>query len=133
MRPSFGQSMKTKATLKKEDDILKKQMLTQKFRNPLECESLLHETITQTLSFTIKIIGPCAKENGFWSICDQLIRASTSVSANIAEGRGRASYPSLISFMSIARGSLFEVFEHLKFINTCLQCLFIEQHERIRN
>lgn len=119
-----------KAALKKENEIVKKQILSKKFRDPLLCESFLHEITSHTLQFINKI-GKYAKENGFWSLCDQLIRASTSVSANIAEGRGRASYPFMISFMSIARGSLFEVFEHLRFIKV----FFIEQSfcEEIEN
>jgi four helix bundle protein len=44
---------------------------------------------------------------------DQLIRASRSVSANIAEGFGRFHYKENIRFCRQARGSLMEVLDHL--------------------
>lgn len=44
---------------------------------------------------------------------DQIIRSSKSVPANIAEGYGRFHYQENIQFCRIARGSLYETFEHL--------------------
>ena len=43
---------------------------------------------------------------------DQMIRASRSVSANIAEGYGRFHYQENIQFCRQARGSLFELLDH---------------------
>lgn len=43
----------------------------------------------------------------------QLIRASRSVTANIAEGWGRYHLKENIQFCRIARGSLFETLDHL--------------------
>ncbi len=40
---------------------------------------------------------------------DQLIRAVTSVPANLAEGRGRRSRTDFAHFVAISRGSLYEV------------------------
>jgi four helix bundle protein len=44
---------------------------------------------------------------------DQLIRASRSVTANIAEGYGRFHYAESIQFARQARGSLYEIIDHL--------------------
>ena len=44
---------------------------------------------------------------------DQIIRASRSVTANIAEGYGRFHYQENIQFCRQARGSLFELKDHL--------------------
>jgi len=44
---------------------------------------------------------------------DQLIRASRSVTANIAEGYGRYHYQENIQFCRQSRGSLYEIIDHL--------------------
>ena len=44
---------------------------------------------------------------------DQLVRASRSVTANIAEGHGRYHYQENIQFCRQARGSLYELLDHL--------------------
>ncbi len=48
-----------------------------------------------------------------FKLVDQIIRASRSVTANIAEGYGRFHYQENIQFCRISRGSLFELIEHL--------------------
>jgi four helix bundle protein len=44
-----------------------------------------------------------------YGLTSQIKRASVSVISNIAEGHGRGTRPQLIHFLSIARGSSFEV------------------------
>ena len=44
---------------------------------------------------------------------DQLIRASRSVTANLTEGYGRFHYAENIQFARQARGSLYEIIDHL--------------------
>src|SRR5579875_1316096 len=44
-----------------------------------------------------------------YGLSSQLRRASVSVVSNIAEGHGRGSVPQLVHFLSMARGSAFEV------------------------
>lgn len=44
-----------------------------------------------------------------YALCDQLRRASKSVTSNIAEGTNRQTYPDKIHFLEIAYGSLMEV------------------------
>jgi len=46
-------------------------------------------------------------------LTDQIIRASRSVTANIAEGYGRFYYQENIQFCRQARGSLYEILDHL--------------------
>lgn len=48
-----------------------------------------------------------------YRLTDQLVRASRSISANIAEGYGRYHYKENAKFCRIARGSLIEVLDHL--------------------
>lgn len=55
-------------------------------------------------------------------LVDQLIRASRSIAANIAEGHGRFHFQEQIQFCRQARGSLSEVLNH---IYTALDCNFI--------
>jgi four helix bundle protein len=45
-------------------------------------------------------------------LVDQMIRASRSVTANIAEGYGRYYYQENIQFCRQARGSLYELLDH---------------------
>ena len=60
-----------------------------------------------------KIQDGLPKEERF-GLCDQLRRASISISANIAEGSGRKSLKEKIHFIEIAYGSLMEVFCELQ-------------------
>lgn len=48
-----------------------------------------------------------------FKLTDQLIRASRSVTANIAEGYGRFHYQENIQFCRHSRGSLNEILDHL--------------------
>jgi four helix bundle protein len=44
-----------------------------------------------------------------YGLTSQLRRASVSIVSNIAEGHGRGTRPQLLNFLSMARGSAFEV------------------------
>jgi len=48
-----------------------------------------------------------------FALTDQLVRASRSATANLAEGYGRYQYPDMVRFARQARGSLYEVLDHL--------------------
>ena len=47
-----------------------------------------------------------------FKLTDQIIRASRSVTANIAEGHGRFHFQENIQFCRQARGSLYELIDH---------------------
>ena len=48
-----------------------------------------------------------------YKLSDQILRASRSVTANIAEGYGRFHYQENVQFVRQARGSLYETLDHL--------------------
>jgi len=52
-----------------------------------------------------------AKEK--FQLTSQVIRASRSATANLAEGYGRYQYPDMTRFARQARGSLYELLDHL--------------------
>jgi four helix bundle protein len=59
-----------------------------------------------------KLVGSFPAEEKY-RLIDQLLRASRSVTANIAEGNGRFHYQENIRFCRQARGSLYEILDHL--------------------
>ncbi len=61
-----------------------------------------------------------------------MIRSSRSPSTQIAEGYGRYHYQENVQFLRIARGSLYEVIDHL---SVCLDSEYItsEKHDTIEN
>ena len=62
--------------------------------------------------FVRQIVGGLPKEEKY-RLGDQLTRASRSITANIAEGYGRFHYLDSSKFFSNARGSTYEVLDHL--------------------
>jgi four helix bundle protein len=57
----------------------------------------------------IRVIDELDTHRRHYRLIEQLEAASTSVSMNVAEGKGRQSTKEFIQFLYIARGSLFEV------------------------
>jgi four helix bundle protein len=58
------------------------------------------------------LVGILPKEEKY-RLADQLLRASRSVTANLAEGYGRFHYAENVQFARQARGSLYELIDHL--------------------
>ncbi|MCG2711232.1 MAG: four helix bundle protein [Candidatus Omnitrophica bacterium] len=65
-------------------------------------------------------------KNEQFRLVDQMIRASRSVTANIAEGYGRYHYQENIQFCRQARGSLYESIDHF---TAALDERYIKQSE----
>ena len=63
--------------------------------------------------FVAKKVLPLLPKNEQYELVPQLRKASRSTTANIAEGYGRFHFRDNYKFCSNARGSLFEVLDHL--------------------
>ncbi len=63
--------------------------------------------------FVAKTIVPVLPENERFGLSNQVQRAARSTTANIAEGYGRFHYLDNAKFCSNARGSCWEVLDHL--------------------
>lgn len=63
-----------------------------------------------------------------FKLLDQIIRASRSIGANIAEGHGRFHFQEQIQFCRQARGSLSEVLNH---IDTAFDCSYLTKEQVI--
>jgi four helix bundle protein len=63
--------------------------------------------------FVFRSIAPILKKIHEYDLCDQIKRASRSVTHNIAEGHGRYHFLDNYRFCSNARGSLNEVLDQL--------------------
>ena len=73
----------------------------------LEVWQLARE-LRKEISSLVKTFPPEEK----YRLIDQMIRASRSVTANIAEGYGRFHYQENIQYCRQSRGSLFELIDH---------------------
>jgi four helix bundle protein len=67
-----------------------------------------------------------------YRLADQMIRSTRSPSTQIAEGYGRFHFQENVQFCRIARGSLYEVLDHL---SICLDSEYItlQKHDSIGN
>jgi len=63
--------------------------------------------------FVAKEVIPVLPKDERYRLDDQLLRAARSTTANIAEGYGRFHYLDNAKFCSNARGSCWEVLDHL--------------------
>ena len=71
----------------------------------LEKDRFKKEFIARCIRFTIDIIKLCRelkKDSLFWSICDQIIRSSASIGANIVEAKSASSKLEYKKFFEIA-------------------------------
>jgi four helix bundle protein len=69
---------------------------------------------------------------GYGFLADQLIRASVSIAANLAEGNGRFTTPDRKKFFGIARGSLLECLPLLE-LATRRQLIDATHHTELRD
>ena len=66
-------------------------------------------SLRRRLSEIVKVFPQDEKHK----LTDQIIRASRSVTANIAEGFGRFHYQEYVQYCRQSRGSLYEIIDHL--------------------
>ena len=69
--------------------------------------------VCRDLRAQIAILARTFPREEQYRLRDQLIRASRSVTANLAEGYGRFHYAENMQFARQARGSLYEIIDHL--------------------
>jgi four helix bundle protein len=67
-----------------------------------------------------------------YRLSDQMIRSSRYPSTQIAEGYGRYHYQENLQFCRIARGSLYEVIDHLS-VSLDAQYIIIEKHDKLES
>lgn len=82
----------------------------------------LSRVLRNEIAILVKTFPPEEK----YKLSDQIIRASRSVTANIAEGYGRFHYQENIQFCRHSRGSLNEVLDHLI---CAYDCKYINESE----
>jgi len=70
-----------------------------------------------------KLVRSLPKEETY-ALSDQMRRAVVSIPSNIAEGQGRNSDKEFVNFLSIARGSLWELETQLEI---CVRLGYIDQ------
>jgi len=61
-----------------------------------------------------------------YRLVDQMVRASRSATACIAEGYGRYHYQENMQFCRQARGSLYELIDH---VNVAIECQYLEKEK----
>ena len=84
---------------------------------------IAYQKAKEVVKRTYKLLNKFPPEER-WALCDQLRRASVSITSNIAEGVNRYSVKEKTHFLEIAFGSLMEVYslfeiaEELDYITT---------------
>lgn len=76
-------------------------------------EDLLVWKVSRDLRKRISILCKQLPEEEKFKLKDQMLRASRSATANIAEGYGRFHFQENIQYCRQARGSLYELIDHL--------------------
>jgi len=82
-------------------------------KNSSTLESLVVWEKSRKLRIMISELSKTIPVTEKYRLIDQIVRASRSVTANISEGYGRYHYQENIQYCRQARGSLFEVIDHL--------------------
>ena len=89
----------------------------------LDKDKFKKEFIARCIRFTVDIVKLCRelrKDSLFWSICDQIIRSSASIGANVVEAKSASSKLEYKKFFEIALKSSNETTYWLlvvKFVN----------------
>ena len=84
--------------------------------------------LTTQLRREISVLSKKLPKHEIYLLKSQIVRASRSAPANIAEGYGRFHYQEQIQYCRQARGSLFELNDHLM---VCLEENYINNDEYV--
>ena len=76
-------------------------------------ESLKTWQLARSFKNEIYLTSKRFPKEELYGLTQQIRRAATSITANVAEGYGRYNYQENIQFCRIARGSLLETLDHL--------------------
>src|SRR3989442_15244010 len=90
---------------------------------------LLVFQVAETIANDCATLARTFRGPGAFARADQLVRASQSIVANIAEGCGRGSVADFRRFLLIARGSAHETLAHLRLVEPSTA----EEHSLIRS
>ncbi|MDO8589884.1 MAG: four helix bundle protein [bacterium] len=77
----------------------------------------VYKDAQELVSFSLEIVRKLPKEHRF-ELSSQLIRSSSSVVLNIAEGSGKSSRRDFSHFIDIALGSLYETVANMDILKT---------------
>ncbi|MCQ2294780.1 MAG: four helix bundle protein [Bacteroidales bacterium] len=86
----------------------------------------------RTLAKDVYQILPYYPKFEQYALCDQLRRASISISSNIAEGSSRSSAKEQLHFIEIAHGSLMEIYAQI-LLSLDLNYIDLKTFDRINN
>lgn len=89
-------------------------MMAQEFRGASDFRDLEVWKWCRDLRRDIEVLGQRLPRQEQHRLAGQMIRAARSVTANLAEGFGRFHYRETIQSCRMARGSLFELLDHLQ-------------------
>lgn len=87
--------------------------MTNKNKDITTFEDLLDWQVSRDLRQRVSRICEELPKEETYKLKDQMLRSSRSVTANVAEGYGRFHFQENIQFCRQARGSLYELIDHL--------------------
>ena len=111
-RPRIGAVASGKAATRSEDAALNGSLDSYGSMYPFRKLSVWRRAHALALQ-VYQTTEPAARQRRYWSLIDQMRRASTSIAANIAEGSGQVTSAQFARYLTIALGSARELDYHV--------------------